>query len=177
MDSERFDRVVRGLADGSTRRTALLAGVTTLAASAMAALGLALGAPDADAGKGKKKKKKKKKPPPPGCSGDENYCLDEAPCGPRGSGCECAAGTEGTVCAAPSGGLCFENSDMCETDADCVEFTGAGSVCSAVIGTCICGDVFNTGFNACFPPRGANRAALRRQSASRLGREAASGGK
>lgn len=173
MDSERFDRVVRGLVDGSTRRTALLAGVATLAASAVAALGLGAGF---EAEAKKKKKKKKKPPPPPGCSGDENYCLDDAPCGPRGSGCECAAGTDATICAAPSGGLCFSTQDMCQSDADCDEFTGPGSACSETIGFCTCGGVVTT-FTACIPPCGANRAAPRRPSASRLRREAASGGK
>lgn len=175
MDSERFDRVVRGLVDGSTRRTVLLAGLTTLAASAVAALGLGHGF-EAEA-KGKKKKKKKKKPPPPaGCSGDENYCLSEASCGSRGSDCECAAGTDATICAAPSGGLCFSNSDMCQSDADCDEFTGPGSVCTETIGFCTCGGVV-TNFTACIPPCGASRAAPRRLAAASLRRQAASGGK
>ena len=154
MDTDVFDRLTRMLsATPMARRGA----VQRLLASALGlAFGAAIGAETA-AKKGKKKKKKKKPaPPPPGCSGDENYCLDDAPCGSPALGCECAAGTEGTICAAPSGGQCYPKRDMCQVDADCDQLTGPGSVCTETLGGCTCGGV-TTGFNACVPPCGAAR--------------------
>ena len=140
MDTDRFDRLTQRLtAGGSLSRR----GLSGLAATA-AALTL-----NADAA-AKKKKKKKKKPIRdaskcrPVCPQGADYCTDD-PFWSCGRGCACATGTSRTICA-PLIVPCIG----CQTDAECDELTGPGSVCSVTgEGTfCDCNDLTRV----CLPP-------------------------
>jgi hypothetical protein len=142
MDSEQFDRFTRSLDSRLSRRSLSRLGLSGIAASALATLGLSAGADDADAKKKNKKKKNKKK--------NKNNDNDDAPA-PLAPVANTTCNNLGTACGntaicqcrvdknsvqtcenvtIPPNGINFV---PCQSNVNC----GAGQVCDAAASVCV----------------------------------------
>lgn len=149
VESEKFDELIRAVSSDASRRGAVRVGLGTLAATALATLGLSAAETEA-----KKKKKRRKKPaaivppppPPPTpaktCSGARPVTCGDGCCGaPYAKCCDDLEFTSGKVCA-PTSSTC------------CPASTGGGS-CGEGDHTVCCAPNAVTTFGDCAPPDGA----------------------